>query len=313
MKLIRGIHNIRPEHANCVLTIGNFDGVHLGHQSVIEQVLVKAKELNTQSSVMLFEPQPREFFSPTNAPERVSSFRDKYQKIAQLGVDQLLVIRFCSKFARLTAEQFVQQLLVKQLAVRHLVIGDDFRFGLKRLGDFSMLERSGVEYGFSVGSTQSFCSLGLRVSSTLLRKALSDGHFNQVKHLLGRAYTIQGKVGHGAKLGRQLGFPTANLRLPRSSSPLQGVFAVVVRSVNGQHVNWPAIANVGKRPSANGQELLLEVHILDRQEFLYGQRLVVEPLIKLRDEVKFNSLDILQQHVNSDIQRAKVWFESQDY
>lgn len=313
MKLIRGIHNIRPEHAHSVLTIGNFDGVHLGHQRVIEQVLAKAKELNTQASVMLFEPQPREFFSPSNAPERVSSFRDKYQRIAQLGVDQLLVIRFCNQFAQLTAEQFVQTLLVNQLAIRHLVIGDDFRFGLKRFGDFAMLERSGSEHGFSVESTQSFCSLGHRVSSTLLRKALSDGDFDQIKHLLRRAYTIQGKVCHGEKLGRQLGFPTANLRLPRASSPLQGVFAVVVRSVNGQIVNWPAIANVGKRPSANGRELRLEVHILDRKEFLYGQRLVVEPLMKLRDEVKFNSLDTLQQQVHSDIQRAKVWFESQDY
>ncbi|MFM2486497.1 bifunctional riboflavin kinase/FAD synthetase [Celerinatantimonas yamalensis] len=313
MKLIRGIDNIRPEHADSVLTIGNFDGVHRGHQQVIGQLIAEAKRLGKKTTVMLFEPQPMEFFAAELAPERISSFRDKYQQLAALGVDQLLAVRFCQRFAALSAEQFIEYLLVQQLAVCHLVIGDDFRFGWQRSGDFAMLQAAGQTHGFSVQNTESFCARGERISSTRIRQALNQGNFACVNDWLGRRYQISGKVAHGQKLGRQLGFPTANLHLPRGSSPLRGVYAVMVRMVNGQALQWPAIANLGKRPTANGHELLFEVHILDQQLSLYGQRLVVEPLMKLRDEVKFDSLDALKQQVHADIRRARIWFDNQDY
>lgn len=311
MKLIRGLDNIRSEHANSVLTIGNFDGVHLGHQQVIQQLLDKARLMGTKATVMVFEPQPMEFFAPSKAPARISSFREKYKQIAALGVDQLLVIRFCQRFAHLTPEQFIEQLLVQALAIRHLVIGDDFRFGRERRGDYAMLCRLSKQYGFSVENTRSFCQQGQRISSTQIRQALRKGDIAQAQHCLGRTYRLSAKVSYGQQLGRQLGFPTANLHLPRGSNPMRGVYAVRVCQCDGQPVNWPAIANMGNRPTANGRELLLEVHILEQQLSLYGKRLVVEPLLKIRDEVKFNSLDALKTQVDLDIQRAKVWFENQ--
>ncbi|CAG9295807.1 bifunctional riboflavin kinase/FAD synthetase [Celerinatantimonas diazotrophica] len=313
MKLIRGINNIRAEHAGSVLTIGNFDGVHRGHQQVITQLLDKARVAGKKATVMLFEPQPMEFFAPDRAPERISSFRDKYCQLAALGVDQLLVVRFCQQFSSYSAEQFIEHLLVNKLAVSHLVIGDDFRFGQARRGDYDMLCNAGEKYGFSVQNTQSFCQKGLRVSSTGIRQALHDGDFDRVSQWMGRRYQISAKVSYGQQLGRTLGFPTANLRLPRGSSPLRGVYAVLVRRVGEKDVVWPAIANLGKRPTANGRELLLEVHILNQKLSLYGQRLVVEPLWKLRDEIKFDSLDSLKTQVNADIRRARIWFNNQDY
>lgn len=312
MRLIRGIHNIRHEHGGCALTIGNFDGVHLGHQQVIQQLLEKARELHVESAVMVFEPQPMEFFAGAKAPARISSFRDKYRMFESLGVDKLIVVRFCQQFAALHADTFISQLLVQQLQIRHLVIGDDFRFGANRNGDFKLLMQAGAQFGFGVQNTQSFCLAEKRISSTLIRQALSESRFEDVRRWLGRPYRIQGHVTHGQKLGRQLGFPTANLHMPRGRSPMRGVFAVEVVSADGSAVHWPAVANVGYRPTANGHDLLLEVHVLDRKESLYGQRLVVEPRLKLRDEVKFDSLDALQTQVHADMQRARIWFNSQN-
>lgn len=312
MKLIRGINNIPPLSGERVLTIGNFDGVHLGHQQVIQQLLAQSRRLNLVSTVMLFEPQPMEFFAGIKAPARISSFRDKYQQLAALGIDELLVMRFGQQFAQMSAATFIKALLVDKLQVRHLVIGDDFRFGAQRRGNFELLQKAGQDYGFGVQNTHSFCLQGERVSSTLIRLGLANNQFEEVASWLGRRYQIQGHVVHGQKLGRKLGFPTANLHMPGGHSPLKGVYAMSVTSVDGQQVNWPAVANIGHRPTANGRELLLEVHVLDRKEALYGRRLVVEPRMKLRDEVKFDSLDALQRQVHADMQRARIWFNSQN-
>jgi riboflavin kinase/FMN adenylyltransferase len=307
MELIRGIQNIRPQHFGCALTIGNFDGVHLGHQQILSRLVEKARSLGVPAMVMVFEPQPLERFAKDKSPARISQFRDKYRALKALGIDILLCVRFSDVFAQMQPAAFIE-LLCSQLGVQYLVVGDDFRFGKSRAGDFDALLKAGHERRFDVVNTQSFCSCGHRVSSTRIRQALALGDFVHVHQLLGRPYRLAGKVVHGQKLGRQLGFPTANIRLKRHVAPLRGVFAVKVVDIAGQAVEWPAIANIGYRPSANGQELLLEVHVFNCSQDLYTKRLTVEPIEKLRDELKFDSLDALKAQVFADMQRARSLF-----
>lgn len=308
MELVRGIHNIRPQHFGCALTIGNFDGVHLGHQEVLRNLVTKARQLQVPATVMLFEPQPLECFAKQQAPARISQFRDKYLALSALDIDRLLCVRFSTAFAQIPSQRFVDDLLVSKLGVRHLVVGDDFRFGQARLGNFATLQQAGKTHGFSVENTHSFCLTDNRVSSTGIRQALGEGEFNRVADQLGRRYQLAGKVVHGQKLGRQLGFPTANIRLKRNVSPLRGVFTVKVVAIDGAPAELPGVANIGYRPSANGSELLLEVHLFDLSQNLYTKRLTVEPLEKLRDELKFDSLDALKNQVFTDMQRARSLF-----
>lgn len=305
MQLIRGIHNLRPEHAGCVLTIGNFDGVHRGHQAVLRQLQLKAKELGLPSCVMVFEPQPLEFFSPSTAPARISRLRDKYHAMASLGIDRLLCVKFDHHFAQLSADDFIKQVLVAKLNVRFLVVGDDFRFGIKRCGDFSLLHQAGEKYGFQVLSTDTLLHDEQRVSSTLLREALKTGNMTHVERMLGQPYTIHGRVAHGAKLGRTIGFPTANIHLKRLVVPLQGVFAVIV-DVDNQ--KYTAVANIGFRPTVNGTRSQLEVHLFDFNGNLYGKRLQIEVCHKLRDEQKFESFAALQAQITEDARQAREWF-----
>ncbi|WP_261816743.1 bifunctional riboflavin kinase/FAD synthetase [Vibrio gallicus] len=304
MQLIRGSHNLRPSHRGCVLTIGNFDGVHLGHQAVLKQVNLKANQLGLAAVVMTFEPQPLELFMQQKAPARLTRLRDKFVQLSKLDLDSLLCLNFNKVFANLPAERFIQQLLVEQLGVRYLVVGDDFRFGKQRQGDFALLQQAGKEFGFEVVSTSSFCLEQQRVSSTAIRKALAEDDLVAAKTMLGRDYSISGRVSHGRKLGRTIGFPTANLPLKRCVSPVSGVY-VVEAKYKGQTLG--GVANVGQRPTVDGVRQQLEVHFFDFSTNLYGEQLEVCLLHKLRNEVKFPSFDALKTQIELDAEAARVW------
>ncbi|MDD9157278.1 bifunctional riboflavin kinase/FAD synthetase [Aliivibrio sp. S4TY2] len=305
MELIRGIHNITPGHKGCVMTIGNFDGVHLGHQQVLQQVKSKAKALGLPSVVMTFEPQPMEFFAKEKAPARLTRLRDKFVQLKKLEIERLLCINFNQKFAEQTADEFVEDLLVRALGVKFLVVGDDFCFGKHRKGNFAMLQEAGKKYGFEVVNTQSFCLEKQRVSSTAIRHALANDNLSDVATMLGRNYSITGRVSHGRKLGRTIGFPTANIPLKRCVSPVSGVYVVRAKDKSGKQLG--GVANIGNRPTVNGVRQQLEVHFFDYQANLYGQQLNVELLCKLRDEHKFESFDALKQQIELDSQAARVW------
>ena len=304
MELIRGIHNIKAQHKGCVLTIGNFDGVHLGHMSVLAQLKASSVKHQLPSVVMTFEPQPVEVFNPKVAPARLIRWRDKYQ-LLQPYVDRLFCVRFNLNFANLPAEQFVSELLVNKLGVKHLVIGDDFKFGFKRQGDFQLLQLLGEKYNFTVEDTKSCILESERVSSTAIREKVANNDFAGAERFLGRAYSVWGTVVHGAKNGRTIGFPTANILMHRKVSPVAGVFAVQVKLHNRL---YNAVANVGYRPTLNGKRNQLEVHIFDFSGDLYQKRLQVIFRHKIRAEQKFESLAALQQQIALDCQTAKQFF-----
>ncbi|GAA4651200.1 bifunctional riboflavin kinase/FAD synthetase [Kistimonas scapharcae] len=303
MQLIRGFQNIQPLPQGCVATIGNFDGIHLGHQDILTQVREKASALNLPACVVLFEPQPREFFTGDKAPARVYTLRDKLEVLAAEGVDTVLCLPFNEAFRSLTADEFIQKVLVDILAVRHLVVGDDFRFGCDRAGNFARLETAGQTCGFTVDHTRTVMQENERVSSTRIRQALGTGDFAGVNTLLGRTWLISGKVCHGQRLGRSMGVPTANIVLKRKSLPVRGVFAV---RVHGLDQVYNGVANVGTRPTVAGQGARLEVHLLDYQGDLYGRRIQVEFLHKIRDEQSFPSIADLKAAIANDIVRARA-------
>ena len=305
LQLIRGLHNLRQQHQKCVLTIGKFDGVHLGHQAVIVNLVEKAKELGLASTVMIFEPQPEEIFAPLYAPARLSRFRDKYEQFKLLGIDRLVCVRFNPAFSEMSPESFIQDLLVMQLGVKFLVIGDDFRFGFQRRGNFEMLQQAGSHLGFNVVSTQSFKLANCRISSTEIRQALANSDFELAKEMLGREFTIAGRVNHGDKKGRTIGFPTANVLLKRCKSPVSGVFAVEV--IIGKQ-RYKGVANIGNRPTVNGTKSQLEVHLFDFKNDLYGTFIEVVIKQKLRDEKRFDNFEELHQQIKRDAQAARDIF-----
>jgi riboflavin kinase/FMN adenylyltransferase len=305
MELIRGIHNIKPEHHGCVLTIGNFDGVHLGHQEILNRVSKKAESLNLPAVVMTFEPQPKELFMKELAPARLTRLRDKIVQLEKLHLDRLVCVSFNEKFANWMPERFINELLVKQLGVKYLVVGDDFRFGRKREGNFDMLREAGKTLGFEVVNTESYCVDQQRVSSTVVRNALSKDELQQASEMLGRPYSISGRVSHGRKLGRTIGFPTANIPLKRRVSPVSGVFAVEVNGIKDSPLT--GVANVGNRPTVNGVRQQLEVHLFDYSNNLYGKQIEVSLLHKLRDEHKFDSFEALKTQIGLDAEAARVW------
>ncbi|MCK0538504.1 bifunctional riboflavin kinase/FAD synthetase [Alcanivorax quisquiliarum] len=306
MELIRGIHNLRRQQRGCVATIGNFDGVHLGHQMILRRVQQEAQARGLTSTVMLFEPQPAEFFYPAQAPARLMSLRDKLCTLAAMGVDQVFCARFDARLSSQLAADFVRDLLVDGLNVQHLVIGDDFRFGSGREGDFDYLQQAGAEYGFGVEDSPTCEYQGERVSSTRVRAALAAGNLTQAEALLGRPYRISGRVHHGDKLGRTIDVPTANLPLRQLHVPLGGVFAV---TVNGAGlVNHPAVANMGCRPTVAGRNWRLEVHLLDFAGDLYGRHIEVSLRHFLRPEQKFDGLEALRTAIHGDIAQARQWF-----
>ncbi len=308
MELVRGLHNLRERHCGCALTIGNFDGVHLGHQAVLGRLAEKAAELRLPATVMIFEPQPQEFFSPQEAPARLNRLREKLMSLTRYGVDRVICVNFNQAFAQMPAEQFVN-LLVEKLGVRYLVVGDDFRFGYKRLGDFALLQEAGEQHGFEVVNMHTFSVEHLRVSSTRLRQSLREGDLQQAEALLGRAYRVCGRVAHGDKRGRQLGFPTANVHLHRISVPIQGVFAVEVFGLEGEPI--AGVANIGTRPTVDGSYSLLEIHLLDFHQEIYGRYLQVDFLRKIRQEQKFASLDALMAQIESDVAQARDFFRNE--
>ncbi len=306
MELIRGLHNLRDKHRGCVATIGNFDGVHLGHQQVLRQVLQKGAELGLPTVVIIFEPQPREFFAGAQAPPRLTRFDEKVRLLRAQGVDRVLCLTFNERLRAMTADQFVQELLLQGLAVKHFVVGDDFRFGCDRSGDYAMLCESGERYGFSVVNTETYDVEGQRVSSTRVRQALAVNDLALAELLLGRPYRVSGRVMHGQALGRQLGVPTANVRMHRFACPLNGVYAVEVTAGNGLAAQ--GVCNVGMRPTVNGTRPVLEAHLFDFSGDLYGQLLSVEFKTFIRPEQKFAGLEQLKQQIFTDIEAVREYF-----
>ncbi|WP_367680659.1 bifunctional riboflavin kinase/FAD synthetase [Candidatus Fukatsuia anoeciicola] len=354
MELIRGIHNIRACHHGCMLTIGNFDGVHRGHKMLLQKLKYKSQRLGLPVMVMIFEPQPLELLTKRKAPARLTPLRDKIKYLAQIGINYLLCIKFNSFFAAISARIFITELLVKKLGIKFLIVGDDFHFGADRQGDVKLLKQAGEEFGFNVVNTNSFYDYGLRISSTIIRQALKNANFTLATALLGRPYSISGRVVRGNQVGRTLGFPTANIKLKRLLAPIKGVYVVNVYGLSYKPL--PAIANIGTRPTVNGFYQQLEVHLLtnlscdtnllheskmfsicyakkmqihenskhytsqsmfhhrislikDLKIDCYGCYIEVVPLIKLRDEHHFISLDALRQQIINDVLVARKFFE----
>jgi riboflavin kinase/FMN adenylyltransferase len=304
MQLVRGLHNLRLEHRGCVATIGNFDGVHLGHQSVFRHLLEKGEELRLPTTVVTFEPQPREFFQADSAPARLTRLREKLQAIHEVGVERVVVLEFNRRLAAMPAERFVEQLLVEGLGARFLSVGDDFRFGNARQGDFQMLQRMGQLHGFEVENMNTYKLDANRVSSTRIRELLTQGDFATATQCLGRPYRICGRIAHGNKRGRSIGFPTLNVNLHRRVSPLQGVYAVQVEGLGEQPV--PGVANIGVRPTVEGDpRYLLEVHLFGFDRSVYGEHVSVEFIRKLRDERRFESFEALRQQILLDAETAR--------
>lgn len=306
MELIRGLHNLRPRHHGCVATIGNFDGVHLGHQAVLGRLAEKAAELCLPTTVITFEPQPREFFAPQAAPPRLTRFREKVLALRRFSVDRVLCVQFTRRFAAVSAADFIDRVLVKGLGVRYLVVGDDFRFGAGRDGDFAMLVDAGRRHGFEVVNLHTFALGGLRVSSTRIREALAAGDLAAAEQLLGRPYRMLGRVAHGDKRGRSIGFPTANIHMHRMVAPVDGVFAVEMFGLPGEPI--AGVANVGKRPTVDGTRSLLEVHLFDFSGDLYGRHVQVDFLHRLREERRFPSFEDLRRQIVLDSDAARAFF-----
>ncbi|AAP95254.1 bifunctional riboflavin kinase/FMN adenylyltransferase [[Haemophilus] ducreyi] len=319
MQLIRGFHNLANYDAlkkGCVLTIGNFDGVHIGHQNILARLCDQSLAIGLPSVVMLFEPQPREFFAKNSqnqtasalsnaVPARLMRLRDKLKYLAEMGVDFVLCVNFNQKFAKYSAEDFITELLVKKLKVRYLSVGDDFRFGIERRGNFEMLRNAGLTHRFAVEESHTHRFDTLRISSSLIRQALQQNDLALVENLLGKPYSIRGRVAHGNKLGRTIGFPTANIMLNRLVTPIQGVFIVEVQTIYGR---FNGIANVGNRPTINGTKPLLEVHIFDFNNAIYHQIIEVIFIKKIRDELKFASFTLLKEQIEKDCQQAVEFF-----
>jgi riboflavin kinase/FMN adenylyltransferase len=306
MQIIRGLHNLRPKHRGCVATIGNFDGVHLGHQAVFRHLRERGAGLGLPSTVVTFEPQPMEFFAPQDAPARLTRMREKLMAIKDAGIDRVVLLEFGAKMAAMDAGDFVQELLVDGLGVRYLFVGDDFRFGRERSGDIEMLRQVGHQHAFIVENMNTFLLGEERVGSTRIREALSRGEMRVAEHNLGRAYRICGRVAHGDKRGQAIGFPTANINLHRRVSPLHGVYAVMVYGLGEPK---PGVANVGNRPTVDGGERhLLEVHMFDFSGDIYGAHIEVEFSKKLRSEQRFESLKQLRQQIKLDVLEAREYF-----
>ncbi|MDD5364435.1 MAG: bifunctional riboflavin kinase/FAD synthetase [Gallionellaceae bacterium] len=291
---------IRPN----AVTIGNFDGVHLGHQAMLARLTARATAVGGLPTVLTFEPHPREIFTPQDAPTRLTSLREKLEILKGLGVGHVHVCRFTKAFAALSPEDFVRRILVDGLKARYVLVGDDFRFGARRAGDFDMLMVYGEKYGFKAEAMHTVEAAGQRASSTAVREALAGGDMASAAQLLGRPYSISGRVVGGDQIGRKIGYPTANILLKHNRPPVKGVFAVRVQGLASP--DWPGVANLGTRPSVhpNGNPTL-EVHLFDLDRNLYGHHLRVEFLHKLRDEAKFPNFDALVAQIGKDAELAR--------
>ncbi|MDE0224211.1 MAG: bifunctional riboflavin kinase/FAD synthetase [Gammaproteobacteria bacterium] len=305
MKLIRGLHGIAPEHRGNVMTIGNFDGVHHGHLRLLDDLVAKGVELERPTLLMTFEPQPREFFRGREVPARLTRFREKMHLLRPTGIDRVLCIPFNEATASMPASYMARDVLRDILGAEYVMVGDDFRFGAGRVGDYAMLKSAGDRYGYGVSHMDTLMLDGERVSSTGIRSALAAGDLVMAEKLLGHKYFMMGHVVYGRQIGRTIGVPTANIRLQRYRSALTGVFCV---SVHGLDRRYTGVANIGVRPTVDGREPLLEVHIFDFDEDIYGRLLTVTVHHRLRDERKFPSLEALKAQIEIDIGETKEWF-----
>jgi riboflavin kinase / FMN adenylyltransferase len=306
---MRITHGFRPLDTPHAVTIGNFDGLHLGHQAMLARLQDVARARGLPSCVLSFEPHPREFFAPEQAPARLSSLREKAEHLQRLGIDRLHVFRFDRAFASLTAEAFIEQVLGTTLEARYVLVGDDFRYGAKRAGDFALLKQEGERLGFDAEFLPTVEVAGERSSSTAVRQALAAGELEHAARLLGRPYSISGRVVHGDKLGRDIGFPTANIQLKHNRPPLMGIFAVELYGLNGAPL--PGVASLGRRPTVKGADAVpvLEVHLFDFKAEIYGRRVRVDFLHKLRDEAKYPDLDTLVAQIRRDVDNARHFLE----
>jgi riboflavin kinase / FMN adenylyltransferase len=302
VQVIRGFSH--PGHDRIALTIGNFDGVHRGHQAMLSRLGEAADDLALPSAVLTFDPHPREFFAPASAPPRLSTLRDKLERFASQGVARVHVARFNAKLAKLSAEEFIDQVLVRALKASWILVGDDFRFGRDRVGDLALLRKKAADY--SVEAMPTVMIDGERASSSAVRSALAVGNVERAAELLGRPYMISGHIAHGDKLGRNLGFPTANVVL-RHKPALSGIFAVRVHGLGGGPRT--GVASLGVRPTIkHGANPLLEVFVFDFDEEVYGRRIRVEFLHKLRDEERYADLDALSRQIRIDVAQARDYF-----
>lgn len=308
MNVLRGFKHIDAFNAGMVATIGNFDGVHRGHQALLSALRVESLRLNRPSLVILFEPQPAEYFYASKAPARLSSLREKVLMMRQSGIDYIYCLRFDSIMASMTAATFAERFIFELINARYLLIGEDFHFGKNRVGDLALLQDLAKKHTCVVEPFSDFFIENERVSSTKIRQALQTSQFSTAATLLGRPYSMCGRVIRGDGRGRQWGIPTANLHLNRVSLPLKGVFCVQVKRQNGTVV--PGVANIGCRPTVDGQRYVLEVHLIDVDESLYGEHLQVYFLEQLRDEIKFSSVESLIAQIRHDITAARAYFKT---
>ena len=304
MLIFRGLHS--SDSQPVALTIGNFDGVHLGHQALLRDLGTAARTHGLQTAVVIFEPHPREFFTPQQAPVRLTSLREKLELFAGFGVDRVHICRFNARFAKMGAADFINA-LHQRLHAKFVLIGDDFRFGSGRTGDFALMEKIGSQFGFAVQAVHTIAHDGVRVSSTAVRKALAEGTMKTAHRYLGRPYSISGRVVHGDGMGRKIGFPTANIQLKHNLPPLQGIFVVQVHAEEMGVLQ--GAASLGVRPTVHiNAKPVLEVHLLEFSQQIYGRHLRVEFLHKLRDEEKYASLDALTQQIARDVEQVRHWF-----
>jgi riboflavin kinase/FMN adenylyltransferase len=306
MEIVHGIYSLRPRHKGCVLTIGNFDGVHHGHRLLLGHLFAKAQELGVPSMLLTFEPQPREYFAGEKVPARLTRFREKITLLEQTELDRVLCLPFNETTRNTSAEWVIEVLLNDLLGIRYIVVGDDFRFGKDQQGDYAMLEEAGERYGFGVSHVGTLTFEHERISSSRIREVLAEGDFELAEKLLGHPYFIMGRVVYGRQLGRTLGVPTANIRLQRYRAALEGVYAV---KVQGLEKEYPGVANIGVRPTVDGKEPLLEVHVFDFEGDLYGKLLTVEFVKKIREERAFDGLEALKNQIHADIAEARELFD----
>jgi riboflavin kinase/FMN adenylyltransferase len=306
-KLIRGLYNIPLQAKGGIITIGNFDGVHKGHQALIEKVKFEATQQNKPSIVITFEPQPLEFFAPEKKIARLTRWREKYSALVATGIDYVLVLRFDRGFSKWTAQEFIQKVLVEGLEAQRIIVGDDFRFGQGREGDFYFLQKSGQNSGFAVESMSSIIDKDERISSTRIRHLLAANNHAAAQELLGHPYHMMGRVVHGNKLGRQLGFPTANIFLHRAVTPVSGIYIVRMHGIDKKPL--PGVANVGTRPAVGGTRSLLEVYLFNFDRDIYGRHVQIEFCEKIRDEAHFANLDLLKEAIGKDAAIARRYFQ----
>ncbi len=306
-QLIRSSEHLTPLAQGSVLTIGHFDGVHRGHQQLVERVITEAREFNAPSMVVTFEPHAFEFFNKAKVTTpRLTRLREKWTALAETGVDYVYIIKFNQQVANLSASDFVTHVLWQNLHPRHIVIGDDFRFGHLRQGDFSLLQQMGRHLGFTVEAMSSFLLAGERVSSSRVRQALALGDLDLVSQLLGHRYYMLGRIRHGEKLGRQWGFPTINIDLHRALTPIQGIYTVYVHGLDVEPLQ--GVASIGTRPTIDGTKTLLEVHLLDFNREVYGHYVKVEFCKKLREEIRYPTIDLLKEQIARDVLSARNYF-----